>query len=510
MQIDARHVQFVIAAAFALGGALGLLGRAVRATPRDAHHLDRRLANALLAVVALAATLTYFGLGRHPEQFVKTWDVKHTYFGSKYARELGYFRIYECILLFDAQTHRRHTGVRAVHDLRTPVGLVPAGKLLRETDCGDRFDSARRREFVSDLAFFDALPRQPNAALWFADNGYNMTPFFTALTAPLFDLLPLGYGVLLGLSLADVALELLVFLFVFRTFGARLGLLSAIFFFVNFSNQFAAMGGAILRFGYVTCAILAACALLRGHHRTAGVCLGIASLLQVFPAAYALGLLLWAAYRGLRERRVPEGVVPFCAAFALSVALGLLWSFATVGIEVWREFLEKMALHNLQLSQYRVGLKLLFVLDFPLPPDAALAYAEKLDALRGALPLYALGAAALVLAALSTAPRLSELEFALLFGTVVLYVLTPVHYYFSTLVLLFFLGRDPLEDTAARLVQTLLFGVSAGAFLVFLHTNSLVVVNSYWLSIGLLVVLAVQVAVLHAERGVLARARGPR
>ena len=53
MQIDARHVQFVIAAAFALGGALGLLSRAVRATPRDAHHLDRRLANALLAVVAL-------------------------------------------------------------------------------------------------------------------------------------------------------------------------------------------------------------------------------------------------------------------------------------------------------------------------------------------------------------------------------------------------------------------------------------------------------------------------
>jgi hypothetical protein len=511
MQIDARHVYFVIAAVFALGGTLALFGRAVRAacaTQGAEQRHDPRLVRFLLALFAVAAALNYFGFGRDPEQFVKTWDVKHTYFGSKYARELGYFRIYECMLLFDALTHRHHTRVSAVHDLRTPLDLVPRGKLLRETDCASRFDAGRRREFVRDLALFDALPRQPKADAWFADNGYNMTPFFTALTAPLFDVLPLRYGVLLGLSLVDVVLELLVFLVVFRAFGARLGLLSAIFFFTNFSNQFAFMGGAIFRFGYVVCAILAVCALARGRHRAAGVALGVATLLQVFPAVYAAGLLLWAGFRGIRERRPPEGLLPFCAAFALTVTVGLLWSFAAVGVDVWREFLEKMALHNLQLSQYRVGLKLLFVLDFPPPSDGLLAYTGKISALQEALPLFVPCAAALVFAVLSTAPRLNSLEFSLLFGTALLYVLTPVHYYFSTLVLLFYVGRDPLEDTAARLTRTLLFGLSAGAFFVLLRTDSLALVNNYWLSIALLPILGAQIVALHIERAACARA-GP-
>jgi hypothetical protein len=449
---------------------------------------------------ALLSVLNYFVFSSHRQHFVKTWDVKHSYFGSKYAHELGYFRIYECMLLFDAQGPGVHTSVEAVHDLRTAHEMVPRGPLLTGSDCAARFTEERRGQFLRDLEFFDRLPRQPHAPSWFADNGYNQTPFFTALTSPLFQRAPLSYGFLLGLTFVDIFLELFAFLLVYRTFGARGGLLAAIFFLANFSNQFPAMGGSILRFGYVSFLLIGACALAARHHRSAGAAFAVASLLQIFPAFYALGVVIWAAARGARSRRLPDGIGPFCVAFAATLAVGALWGLAAVGPDTAQEFVNKLGVHNLQLSKYRVGLKLLFVLDFPVPPPGDIAYGEKVAQLQALIPLYFLCAGALLLAVASLVRKLSEVEFCLLFGTAVLYVLTPVHYYFSTLVLLFFIGGDPGRDVAGSLTRTLLFGLSAGAFLVYERPVSLALVNNYWLSIGLGVVFCAQIAALHWER----------
>jgi hypothetical protein len=284
--IGAADIQMLLAAAMGLAGLVSLArrGRARAAPGTDAH----RLATALLALVALASAANYFVLGRHPAQFVKAWDVQHAWFGSKYAAELGYFRIYECTLLFDAEHRGAYREVREVSNLRTPLARMPRYVVEDQPYCARIFSAQRRAEFLRDLDFFQSLPERPQAAAWFVDNGYNQSPFFTALTSPLFQRAP-SYRLLFALSLIDVALELLPFLLLARAFGVRPALLAATYFFTSFSNQFALMGGSILRFAYLALLLVAAAQARRARPRAAGLALGLATLFQVFPALYALG-----------------------------------------------------------------------------------------------------------------------------------------------------------------------------------------------------------------------------
>lgn len=136
-------------------------------------------------------------------------------------------------------------------------------------------------------------------------------------------------------------------------------------------------------------------------------------------------------------------------------------------------------------------------------------YGDKLESMRRAAPLWAVTGAALTASSLFLVRRLSALESSLLFGTVVLYVLTPVHYYFAALVVLFLIGWGSTEDgsrIAPLLIRTLLFSVSAGAFIAFRWSGGgalqdpLPLVNNYWLSITLLLVFLADGVTLFRER----------
>ncbi len=510
LTLGAADIQMLIAAAMGLAGLLSLARRGPRDTkPSQARPSRASAAGAtarwpallLLACVLAISASNYFLLGRHPSQFVKAWDVQHTWFGSKYAAELGYFRIYECMILFDAGHHARYRDVARVSDLRRPLESVPAQAAAQRSDCTARFSPGRRAEFVRDLDFFQNLPQRPDSARWFVDNGYNQSPFFTALTSPLFQRGPPSYEFLFGLSLVDVALEILPFALVWSAFGAHTMLLAAIFFFTSFSNQFALMGGAILRYAYLALLLLSVCMLQRARPRAAGAALAFATLFQVFPALTALGLGIAALYAGLRTRRLPRWALPFAGAYALTLVVGFAASLVVVGPETWREFVAKLASHTGMLSEYRVGLKFPLVLAWPIPPGGWLPFAQKLAELRELQALQLGCGAVLLAAAVSLAPKLRALDLAILFGLVALYVATPVHYYFATLVLLFFVAPGDDEHAfAVPLGRSLLFLLSAGAFWVHRTSGSLALVNNYWLSIGLFLVLVSWILALHRER----------
>jgi hypothetical protein len=500
LAVGAADVQMLIAASLGLAG-LAALARRGRSGAAPAGPGRERAALALLALVALLSVSNYFVLGRHPTQFVKAWDAQHTWFGSKYAAELGYFRLYECVLWFDAREAHLYRDVRRISDLRTPQARVAAAEALQRTDCESRFTPARRDEFARDLTFFQSLRERPLPAAWFVDNGYNQSPFFTALTSPLLQRAPPGYGLLVGLALVDVALLLLPFALVWRAFGARTALFAAIFLFDFFPQQFAVMGGSILRFAWLALLLGAACALERARPLAAGVALGFATLLQVFPVLYAAGLALAVGWRALRTRRLPPWALRFFGAYAAALAAGAAASLLVVSTEAWREFAAKMGAHAEILSQFRAGLRLVLVLDWPPPPGGWLPFAAKAAELRELRLLYVACGAALLAAVAALAPKLRPPELAALFTSAALYVITPVHYYLAALVLLFFVVReDDRRERAAPLGRSLLFLVSAGAFWIHRTSGSLALVNDYWLSVALLVVLAVWIAALHLER----------
>ena len=483
IRIHPHELQLVLAA---LGAVAGLAALGMRRSTRG---LD-----AALGVLAGVAGLGFFVLGASQQQFVKTWDVQHAYFGAKYAQELGYFRIYQCILALDAGAAGSFRGIAAASDLRQPMATLARSELLRDSDCDRRFDPERRRAFLADLAFFQSLPDQPDRALWFADNGYNQTPFFTALAAPFFERLPLRYGTLLALALVDPALIALSLVAVLRCFGARAGLVAALFFFTEIPNQWNVMGGAILRFAYVSLAMLGACAFARGCAKTAGAAFGIATLLQVFPAVLPAALVGWALLRRARGERLPDWLPGLVVAFVASVAVGVLASAVLVGPGAWPEFFEKIALHGQILSLYRIGLKCLVTLDHFLVPAPDYDYAAAVRALAARAPLLAAGAALLGLALLSLASRVGALAFAATALAVTLYVLTPVHYYFSMLVLLLLAGPEQAREPAYALCWTALLAWSAGGYAALLATDSRAFVNSAILSAGLFAVLVVHCA----------------
>ena len=74
---------------------------------------------------------------------------------------------------------------------------------------------------------------------------------------------------------------------------------------------------------------------------------------------------------------------------------------------------------------------------------------------------------------------------------VVLYLLTPVHYYFSALVLLLLAGPEEAREPGYALTWTALLAWSAAGYAALLATDSRAFVNSAILSAGLFAVLVV-------------------
>jgi hypothetical protein len=498
IRIQPLEVQLGVALLGALA-ALALL--AIRLLPaRFAAARVQRALDAVFAVLAAAGGIGFCVLSAHPQHFVKTWDVQHTWFGARYAPELGYFRLYTCLLALDAQGAGLLREIDAASDLRRPTGTLPRAELLRGSECEERFDPERRRRFLADLAFFHALPQQPNLPLWFADNGYNQTPAFTALVAPLFERLPLRYGTLLGFTLVDPVLIAAALLLTWRSFGARVALVAATVFFTEVPNQWNVMGGSILRYGYVCFAIFGACALARGRARAAGAAFGVAALLQIFPAVWPGALALQAALRRLRGEPWPAWLPGLLMGFAATVAAGAALSVAVVGAHAWPEFFAKIGLHGQILSLYRIGIKACVLLDHFLTPAPDYDYAAAVAALAARWPLHAAAAALVALGALSLARRVGPLGFGASALAAVLFVLTPVHYYFSVLVLLLLVDRAEAERPAWAATAAALLLWSAAGYAALLATGSRAFVNSAVLSPGLFAVLAVHVAVWHVWR----------
>jgi hypothetical protein len=480
-----------------LGALAGLVALAARGAAQGSGERVGRGLDAALAVLALAGGFGFFVLSAQARLSLKTWDVQHAFFGAKYARELGYFRFYACMLALDAKGAGFFRSIDAASDLREPSALLGREELLRGSDCEQRFSAERRREFLDDLAFFQGLPQQPNRPLWFADNGYNQTPFFTVLLAPAFERLPLRYGTLLGLTLLDPLLIAVSLAAAIRCFGLRAGLVAATFFFTEVPNQWNVMGGSILRFGYVSLAILGGGAFASGRARAAGAAYGLATLLQVFPAVLPAALAFSAACNRphgadlpqARGAGLPQWLPRLAGAFAATVAAGILVSSALLGPSAWSEFAAKIGLHGQILSLYRIGLKCVVALDHFLVPMPDYDYATAVAALRSRAGLHAAGAAFLAVAALALVRRVGALVFASTALAVALFVLTPVHYYFSVLVLLLLVPRDAVPGRGYAVTWTALFAWSALGYAALLATDSRAFANSGVLSPGLFAVL---------------------
>src|ERR1700742_849306 len=108
------------------------------------------------ALLALAGIAVYFQLFTIPApQFFHRWEMFHYVLGSKYADELGYERLYECVALADAESgHRDEVEARTIRDLHDDESISAARVLAEPERCLRHFSPARWASFRTDVAIF--------------------------------------------------------------------------------------------------------------------------------------------------------------------------------------------------------------------------------------------------------------------------------------------------------------------------------------------------------------------
>lgn len=254
-----------------------------------------------------------------------THDAFHHYLSAKYFPELGQYRLYECAALAEAEGSG--PGMVRERILRDPESYrvySPPRSLADRELCKSHFSEERWSDFRADVRFFRG---EINARHWhellFRDQGFNATPMWTAIARWFTFSSPLTEKRLLLVSAIDPLVYGAIFALFAWAFGLETAALAAVAWGVGYPYVYAFTGGAFLRTPWLLFSVLAVCLLKKGRPFWGGMSLGIAALLQLFPALFALGGAAQAVRRAVAERRLPRFHLWAAAGLAAAVALGV-------------------------------------------------------------------------------------------------------------------------------------------------------------------------------------------
>ncbi|HRC84877.1 MAG TPA: glycosyltransferase 87 family protein [Thermoanaerobaculia bacterium] len=432
----------------ACGTALALLARRSRAA--STWYLPS------LAVLALAALVhTAGGDFRRfvTSDWVRGWNTYHYYLGPKYFGEVGYFDLYRASLVADQQLGGLWQTVPKARDQHT-YAVLPREAAIGGYRPEEHFSPARWQEFQQDIqALGPTLPLRKWRTV-FRDRGYNATPFWSVAVSPLARLLPPTSPAAFKLL---TALDLLLLAWAFwalaKSFGPATALWVLFFFALTPVNQGRLVGG-ILQYDWFSAMALGLAWLSRRRAIPAALALAFASLARVFPVLLVFSVLLPAAWRAWRRRRLERHLVVFALGFGLAMALGVgIGCLSPRGPAAWGEFAAKIRIHTAQhvFGEQRVGLKHAFTQDLGEPKPKTEVAARKQNFLEQTGLYWGL-AGLLVLGWLAAVLFRRERQ-AWLLGLVPVYALTVAsRYYWSSLALLgAWGGRRPASGLARRL-----------------------------------------------------------
>jgi hypothetical protein len=319
----------------------------------------RRLLAGLLMVLSVSTYFHYFELP--VGGFYHHWEMFHYFLGSKYARELGYERLYLCSALADAETgNRAHVERRRMRDLRNDA-IVPARAALSDPEaCRSHFSAERFREFKTDVAFFRA---QVSARTWDrmqVDHGYNPAPAWTITGRALASLAPASDRFMRTLSLIDPVLMVATLAVLGWAFGGRVLFLATVFWCTQSPSGYYWTGGAFLRQDWLFLCALAAALLRKRYYAWAGVALSCAALLRVFPVLLFGGPLVVVSWHFFRRRHLAKAHRSFLLGALIAAACSLATTLATFGPRYHAEFASHIAMHASTPVSNHMSLRTLF------------------------------------------------------------------------------------------------------------------------------------------------------
>lgn len=434
----------------------------------------RRRTAYFLGVAAVVAVLSWFHFGEFQSIYVdSTSDATsphrpkterhqplhfheffHYYLGSKYFREVGYLGLYDCTALADVEMAsqdgvlpRVGPFIRDLSDVLTdkptPEALAHCTNELRP-----RFTDARWALFKSDLRELRRLVPDDWWIGAISDAGFNPPPSWVVLSSVVANAIPIRVGHLatyITTTSLDVMLLLVSFLALRNAFGFTTAAIAAIYFGSSYLSSYSWIGGAFLRFTWLTCVILSLCAMKKGRWAWAGAFAAGAACDRLFPVAFAIGAMLPLAYSAIREGGDRTPIVRFCAGFAGVTITLLAASTAMFGFTAWRVFVERILRHGDVYFVMHVGLKKIMTYrdwvgsqDFHHHEGLArfrlwnLRLRATWASMRPiVVPIQLVAAVGAVLGSIRARPY----EAAILFGVIVMFFFNlPANYYYSVLV----------------------------------------------------------------------------
>jgi hypothetical protein len=432
------------------------------------------------------------GLGDHVYHYP---DLYHYYFGAKYFRELGYFRIYEATAMAFRELREEGSPAPVIPVVRDLVGqeqLISTEQVIREhgAELKARFSDARWRSFKTDLTALLGLPFNPFG--WhqmLGDMGFNPPPTWNATASLLANLIPLTPLSAELLGFIDLVLVFGVAgWFVWRAFGslALCGYLVALG--NNWISSHDWTGGSFMRQVWLALLVAGVSCLKLEWYVAAGALLAASAADRIWPGFFLAGALialLWAWWRGrgssLPIRRTLLGAVPVLAGL---VALSLI----LFPSHYWTDFLQKLWKHNNTYFAMHIGFQKLAVFSVAGhgPPAWSGAgyqrweqvlsdyYRQHLVGFSSVKLLFAASALALCV---KSPPQVA----ALVLGSTLLYFTSmPANYYYSYLALcvpVFLVEGGIRLGDSLRVVG--LFGLLLGFALAPLRWQNIIFYNGY-------------------------------
>lgn len=248
----------------------------------------------MLLICAFLAAGNYidsFGQWRYGT-FFNAYEFYHYYMGSKYAREIGYTRLYAASIIADDETGRKYSNPQnTIRNLATGT-YIPVDEVLKNKEQYKAFFSpVRWEEWKKDIQFFK---KELTTSRWnnvLRDKGYNGTPVWSMLVGGFLSnpISTDNRNHMLMLASLDLILIGITVLVVGWAFGIRPALFMVILIGTHYMMRFSHMKGAFLRTDFAMTLVLAACMIKLNKYKLAGIFTAYSFLSRIFPGVYLFG-----------------------------------------------------------------------------------------------------------------------------------------------------------------------------------------------------------------------------
>lgn len=440
------------------GAALATWEIALARGERDAER--RRLRLGAWTALAIAAVLAWTRLGPlSGPPLIHVWELSHHVLGAKYFSELGYLRLYDCILVADVEAgFEIPPEVRSVRRLATNR-IERAVAVLAEGDaaCKSHFTAARWQAFARDAAVFRSQAPPRRWANMLTDHGLNASPLWVAGGTVFARALPITAESLVVFGRIDTVLLAALSVALAWGFGVRAAALAWIAIGTFYLAEYRWLGGAFLRYDWLALTAAGVAAVRRDQLVAGGFALTWATGVRVFPGFLVAAVVLHAGVDLWRRRslRLAAPHRRFALGCLLAIAtLGPL-SLAVAGTGAWPSFVANSRKHLATPLTNFVGWKTVVAFD-PATASSKLRdpalddpYTPWHAALRANFerrwPLFAAGVAGFV-ALLAASVARTPLAFAPLLGIGLVVFAGEIGAYYYALLALYagFAERRPL------------------------------------------------------------------